>query len=146
MASAAWRAQLPRVTFTVHICLQETEKTRWEEQRKTMQQDAQTKAQMAQYEDELARKRGEAEHQKNRERNRELVTLQEQSVRNQEAEKRRIQEQIEGERRATEKYKVQQQNCTHVMIYTRDDKLQLIAKCLPHAETVAKLDSLRPAQ
>jgi len=34
------------------------------------------------------------------------VTLQEQSVRNQEAEKRRIQEQIEGERRATEKYKV----------------------------------------
>ena len=72
-----------------------------------MQQDAQTKAQMAQYEDELARKRGEAEHQKNRERNRELVTLQEQSVRNQEAEKRRIQEQIEGERRATEKYKVQ---------------------------------------
>ncbi|KAA6424075.1 MAG: ATPase family AAA domain-containing 3-B-like [Trebouxia sp. A1-2] len=83
----------------------ETEKARWEEQRKTMQQDAQAKAQLAQYEDELARKRGESEHQKNRERNRELVTLQEQSVRNQEAEKRRIQEQIEGERRATEKYK-----------------------------------------
>ena len=71
-----------------------------------MQQDAQTKAQMAQYEDELARKRAEAEHQKNRERNVELVTLQEQSVRRQETEKRRIQEQIEGERRATEKYKV----------------------------------------
>jgi len=71
-----------------------------------MQQDAQAKAQLAQYEDELARKLGESEHQKNRERNRELVTLQEQSVRNQEAEKRRIQEQIEGERRATEKYKV----------------------------------------
>ena len=87
--------------------MQETEKTRWEEQRKTQQQDAQTKAQMAQYEDELARKRGEAEHQKNRERNRELVLLQEQSVRNQEAEKRRVQEQIEGERRATEQYKVQ---------------------------------------
>ena len=93
------------------LAVQETEKTRWEEQRKTQQQDAQTKAQMAQYEDELARKRGEAEHQKNRERNRELVLLQEQSVRNQEAEKRRVQEQIEGERRATEQYKVQKTSC-----------------------------------
>ena len=85
---------------------QETEKTRWEEQRKTMQQDAQAKAQIAQYEDELARKRAEAEHHKNRERNKELVLMQQQSVRNQEAEKRRVQEQIEAERRATEKYRV----------------------------------------
>lgn len=30
---------------------------RWEEQRKSMQQDAQSKAQLAQYNDELARKR-----------------------------------------------------------------------------------------
>ena len=86
--------------------VQETEKTRWEEQRKTMQQDAQNKAQMAQYEDELARKRAGSEHELNRERNKELVLLQEQSVRNQEAEKRRVQEQIEAERRATEKYRV----------------------------------------
>ena len=86
--------------------LQETEKLRWEEQRKTMQQDTQSKAQLAQYEDELARKRGEAEHQKNRERNQELVVMQEDSNRKQQSEKRRIQEQIEAERRATEKYKV----------------------------------------
>ena len=88
------------------VAMQETEKVRWEEQRKSMQQDAQTKAQLAQYEDELARKRNDAEHHKNRERNQELVALQEQSNRNQQSEKRRIQEQIEGERRATEKYKV----------------------------------------
>ena len=71
-----------------------------------MQQDAQHKAQIAQYEDELARKRAGSEHELNRERNKELVLLQEQSVRNQEAEKRRVQEQIEAERRATEKYRV----------------------------------------
>ena len=71
-----------------------------------MQQDSQHKAQLAQYEDELARKRAADEHEKNRERNQELVGLQEQSVRKQEAEKRRIQEQIEAERRATEQYKV----------------------------------------
>ena len=71
-----------------------------------MQQDSQHKAQLAQYEDELARKRAADEHEKNRERNQELVGLQEQSVRKQEAERRRIQEQIEAERRATEQYKV----------------------------------------
>lgn len=86
--------------------VQETEKARWDEQRKTMQQDAQAKAQLAQYEDELARKRNDAEHQKNRERNQELVIMQEESNRKQQSEKRRIQEQIEGERRATEQYKV----------------------------------------
>ena len=92
--------------MNVYCTAQESEKTRWEEQRKTLQQDAQTKAQIAQYEDELARKRAADEHEKNRERNRELVLMQEQSVRNQEAEKRRVQEQIEAERRATEKYRV----------------------------------------
>ena len=89
-----------------NLGMQETEKARWDEQRKTMQQDTQAKAQLAQYEDELARKRNDAEHQKNRERNQELVIMQEESNRKQQSEKRRIQEQIEGERRATEKYKV----------------------------------------
>ena len=37
--------------------VQEHEHVRWEEQRKSMQQDAQAKAQLAQYNDELARKR-----------------------------------------------------------------------------------------
>ena len=41
------------------VC-QEHERVRWEEQRKAMQQDAQQKAQVAQYQDELARKRMES--------------------------------------------------------------------------------------
>ena len=41
-----------------------------------MQQDAQQKAQLAQYQDELARKRAESEHEKQRVRNVELVQLQ----------------------------------------------------------------------
>lgn len=54
---------------------------RWEEQRKALQQDAQAKAQLAQYNDELARKRVDFEHQKGRERNAEIVALQEESTR-----------------------------------------------------------------
>ena len=42
------------------------EQIRGEEQRKAIQQDSQAKAQLAQYQDELARKRSEAEHQKQR--------------------------------------------------------------------------------
>lgn len=85
-----------------------------------MQQDAQAKAQLAQYEDELARKRNDAEHHKNRERNQELVALQEQSNRNQQNEKRRIQEQIEGERRATEKYKAGANNSSDSIHVARE--------------------------
>ncbi|GAB4815326.1 hypothetical protein N2152v2_002372 [Parachlorella kessleri] len=85
----------------------EHEHVRWEEQRKSMQQDAQAKAQLAQYNDELARKRLDVEHDKMRQRNVELVRLQEESARRQEEERRRIAEQIEAERRATEKYKAE---------------------------------------
>jgi len=70
-----------------------------------MQQDAQTKAQLAQYQDELARKRAEAEHEKQRQRNVELVGLQEESSRRQEEQKAAVAAQIEAERRATEKYR-----------------------------------------
>lgn len=83
----------------------EHERVRWEEQRKAMQQDSQAKAQLAQYNDELARKRAEAEHEKQRVRNVELVRLQEESSRRQEEQKAAIAAQVEGERRATEKYK-----------------------------------------
>ena len=55
-----------------------------------MQQEAQQKAQLAQYNDELARKRGEGEHEKQRMRNAELVGLQEQAGRRQEEERARI--------------------------------------------------------
>lgn len=70
-----------------------------------MQQDSQQKAQLAQYQDELARKRAEAEHEKQRARNAELVALQDESHRRQEAERAQIAAQIEAERRATEAYK-----------------------------------------
>lgn len=49
---------------------------RWEEQRKAQQQDAYNKQEVAKYQDQLARQRLEAEHQKHRERNLELVRLQ----------------------------------------------------------------------
>jgi len=83
----------------------EHERVRWEEQRKAMQQESQSKAQLAQYNDELARKRAEAEHEKQRGRNVELVRLQEESSRRQEEQKASIAAQVEAERRATEKYK-----------------------------------------
>jgi len=59
--------------------------------------------------DELARKRMETEHEKQRVRNVELVQLQEEAGRRQEQEKAAIAQQIEAERRATEKYKAQVQ-------------------------------------
>ena len=83
----------------------EQERVRWEEQRKTMQQDAQAKAQLAQYQDELARKRNASEHEAARARNAELVALQEEGVKRQEQERARAAAAIEAERRATEKYK-----------------------------------------
>ena len=63
------------------------------------------------YNDDLARKRNDGEHEKQRARNRELVGLQEESARRQEAERRRVAEQIEAERRATEKYKARLELC-----------------------------------
>ena len=63
---------------------------RWEEQRKTLQADAAAKAQLAQYNDELARKRAGAEHEQARARNAELVVLQEEGARRAEAEKARV--------------------------------------------------------
>ena len=58
------------------------------------------------YEDELARKRNEGEHEKQRARQVELVRLQEERGARQEARKVEIQAQIEAERRATEQYRV----------------------------------------
>lgn len=49
---------------------------RWEEQRKAMQQDAYQKQEVAKYQDQLARQRAEGEHEKQRQRNLELVRLQ----------------------------------------------------------------------
>lgn len=62
--------------LTILTVLQEQERVRWEEQRKAMQQDAYQKQEVAKYQDQLARQRGEVEHEKQRQRNLELVRLQ----------------------------------------------------------------------
>eukprot|EP00850_Spirogloea_muscicola_P020817 SM000227S07463 [mRNA] locus=s227:92862:96195:- [translate_table: standard] len=81
----------------------ERQKVLYEEQRKLVQQQAQTKAQLARYEDELARKRMHAEHEAQRERNAELVKMQEDSSLRQEGIRRATEEQIQLQRRQTEK-------------------------------------------
>ncbi|CAA6667031.1 unnamed protein product [Spirodela intermedia] len=64
---------------------------------------AQTKAQMARYEDELARKRMQAEHESQRARNQELVKMQEESSIRLEQARRATEEQIQAQRRQTER-------------------------------------------
>lgn len=48
------------VMVVLHVLLQDRQRVIYEEQKKLAQQQAQTKAQMARYEDELARKRMQA--------------------------------------------------------------------------------------
>lgn len=86
--------------------MKELERVRWEEQRKTMEGDAQRKAELSQYQDQLARKRATDEHEKYRQRNAELVRMQEEAANRQEQQKQVVAQQIEAERRATEQHKV----------------------------------------
>lgn len=72
-----------------------------------MQQQAQNKAQLARYEDELARKRMQAEHEAQRQRNTELVEMQEKSAVRQEALKRQTEEQIMAQRLQSEREKAE---------------------------------------
>lgn len=71
-----------------------------------MQDEAQRQAQLAQYNDELARKRQQAEHELQRQRNGELVALQEQAAARKEAERLRIEQQIQAERRSADQHAV----------------------------------------
>jgi hypothetical protein len=96
----------PLNTRDTHRDTQEQEHIRWEEQRKTMSEEAQRQAQLAQYNDELARKRQQAEHELQRQRNGEMVSLQEQAAARKEAERLRIEQQIQAERRAADQYAV----------------------------------------
>lgn len=83
------------------------EKVRWEEQRKYAQEQAHHKGEIAKFEDQLARKRQEEAHEKERQRNAEVVALQEQSKKRIEAEKLAIEQRIQEERRATEAYRLE---------------------------------------
>ncbi|KAG4966822.1 hypothetical protein AAZX31_12G016800 [Glycine max] len=87
----------------------ETERQRiiYDEQKKLAQHQAQTKSQMAKYEDELARKRMQAENEYHRARNQELVKLQEESSIRQEQARRATEEQIQAQRRQTEREKAE---------------------------------------
>ncbi|KAL1195951.1 ATP-dependent zinc metalloprotease FTSH 4 [Cardamine amara subsp. amara] len=74
-----------------------------EDQRNLVQQQAQAKAQMLRYEDELARKRQQADHEAQRQHNVELVKMQEQSSIRKEKARIATEEQIQAQQRQTEK-------------------------------------------
>jgi hypothetical protein len=82
--------------------LQEKKRIDYDERKKAAQQTAQIKSQIRQYEDELARKRMQAEHEAQRMRNQELVKMQEESGIRLEQIRRRIEEEIQEQRRRTE--------------------------------------------
>jgi ATPase family AAA domain-containing protein 3A/B len=83
----------------------EREKVMWEQQRKLETQRAEQNAQLKQYEDELARKRQQAENEAARARNAELVKMQEQAAERAEALRRDTEKKIQMEKRATEEFK-----------------------------------------
>ncbi|KAF7828868.1 ATPase family AAA domain-containing protein 3 [Senna tora] len=74
-----------------------------EEQRNLIQEQAQRKAQGLRYEDELARKRMQADHEAQRHHNVELVKMQEESSVRKEQARRATEEQIQAQQRQTER-------------------------------------------
>ncbi|KAK3224131.1 hypothetical protein Dsin_011156 [Dipteronia sinensis] len=74
-----------------------------EEQRNLVQQQAQAKAQMLRYEDDLARKRLQTDHESQRRHNVELAKMQEESSIRKEQARRKTEEQIQAQQRQTEK-------------------------------------------
>ncbi|KAL1555739.1 ATPase family AAA domain-containing protein 3C-like [Salvia divinorum] len=74
-----------------------------EDQRNLYQQQAQGKAQMMRYEDELTRKRMQMDHEAQRRHNAELVQMQEESSLRKEQARRATEEQIQAQQRQTEK-------------------------------------------
>ncbi|XP_042005173.1 ATPase family AAA domain-containing protein 3C-like [Salvia splendens] len=74
-----------------------------EDQRNLYQQQAQGKAQMMRYEDELTRKRMQTDHEAQRRHNVELVQMQEESSLRKEQARRATEEQIQAQQRQTEK-------------------------------------------
>ncbi|XP_010531034.1 PREDICTED: ATPase family AAA domain-containing protein 3C-like isoform X2 [Tarenaya hassleriana] len=74
-----------------------------EDQRNLVQQQAQAKAQMLRYEDELTRKRQQTDHEAQRRHNVELVKMQEESSTRKEKARIATEEQIQAQQRQTEK-------------------------------------------
>jgi ATPase family AAA domain-containing protein 3A/B len=84
----------------------------FEERKKLDQQRAKFKSQTAQYEDELKRKRLQAEHEAQRLRNQELVKMQEESGIRLEQIRRATEEQIQEQRRQTERHRADLEQAT----------------------------------
>ncbi|XP_071913515.1 uncharacterized protein [Coffea arabica] len=74
-----------------------------DDQRNLYQQQAQTKAQVLRYEDDLARKRMQTDHEAQRRHNAELVKMQEESSIRKEQARRATEDQIQAQQRQTEK-------------------------------------------
>ncbi|KAJ0962873.1 hypothetical protein J5N97_027995 [Dioscorea zingiberensis] len=106
---AAERAQLEAFQSMTDI---EKQKKLAEEQRNLVQQQAQAKAQKARYEDDLARKRMQTEHESQRRQNAELVKMQEESSIRKEQARRATEEQIQAQLRQTEKERAEIQRET----------------------------------
>jgi len=85
----------------------ERERVHFEELRRTQAAQNQSKAELARYEDQLARARAAAEHESARERNAETVRLQEVVAERQEAVRRASEEKIQVSRRQTEVMKAE---------------------------------------
>ncbi|ERM94723.1 ATPase family AAA domain-containing protein 3 [Amborella trichopoda] len=97
--------ELDNVKYQTHHTEADIERQRKfaEEQRDLIQKQAQTRAQKARYEDELARKRMQAEHETQRKQNVELVKMQEESSVRREQARRSTEEQIQAQLRLSEK-------------------------------------------
>ncbi|XP_076916333.1 uncharacterized protein LOC143576007 [Bidens hawaiensis] len=74
-----------------------------EEQRNLLQQQSNAKAQLLRYEDELARKRMQTDHEAQRQHNAELARMQEESSIRKEQARRATEEQIQAQQRQTDK-------------------------------------------
>lgn len=99
---AAKKLELQKTLAEIEL---EQKRVDFEERKKLDQQRAKFKSQTAQYEDDLKRKRLQAEHEAQRIRNQELVKMQEESGIRLEQIRRATEEQIQEQRRQTERHR-----------------------------------------
>ncbi|CAD6343424.1 unnamed protein product [Miscanthus lutarioriparius] len=106
---AAKKLELQKTLAEIEL---EQKRVDFEERKKLDQQRAKFKSQTAQYEDELKRKRLQAEHEAQRLRNQELVKMQEESGIRLEQIRRATEEQIQEQRRQTERHRADLEQAT----------------------------------
>ncbi|GFY86474.1 AAA-type ATPase family protein [Actinidia rufa] len=97
-----------------------------EEQRNLVQQQAQAKTQMLRFEDELARKRMQTDHEAQRRHNAELVRMQEESSIRKEQARRATEEQIHAQQRQTEKERAEIERGIRVLLTDRNKLLMTV--------------------